>query len=150
MLEGLIIELSMILKVVLAAFFGLLIGLEREGGRKGAGSRTFSLLCIGSALFTLMSVYGFPGSKAPERLAAQIVSGVGFIGAGVIWRERGELLHGITTAAGIWIAAAVGMALALDFYLIALVTTVLTMMIFAKGHPVKKAKKNISKLFQHS
>ena len=146
MLENLVVELHMIFNAVLAAFFGLLIGLERKGGRRGAGSRTFALICMGSAVFTLLSVYGFPESSSPERIASQIVVGIGFIGAGVIWRQRMEAVHGITTAAGIWITAGVGIAIGLEFYILAFFTTILTMMILARGHPIETAKVNLGEL----
>jgi putative Mg2+ transporter-C (MgtC) family protein len=121
-----------------------LIGVERKGGIKGAGMRTFALICMGSALFTSLSVYGFPGLNESSRVAAQIVTGIGFIGAGVIWRQRQEnVLHGITTAAAIWVSSAVGVAIALDYYLLSAFTAILTMFILAKGRVLKEAKENI-------
>ncbi|MFH1402759.1 MAG: MgtC/SapB family protein [Candidatus Altiarchaeota archaeon] len=144
--DRLVVELAMILDVIFAAFLGLLIGLERKGGPKGAGSRTFSLICMGAAVFTVLSINGFPGSVNPERIVSQIVTGVGFIGGGLIWRERDNIIHGITTAAGVWIAAAVGISVGLGFYILAFIVTLLTMMILSRFHPLSEAKSNITRL----
>jgi putative Mg2+ transporter-C (MgtC) family protein len=146
MFEGLGVEFGMLFDVLLAALLGLLVGLERKGGPRGAGSRTFSLICMGSALFTVLSIHGFSGSDTPERLAAQIVTGIGFIGAGVIWRERRDIIHGITTAAGIWVAAGIGISVALGFYLLAVVSAFVTMLVLSKGHPIHEAKDNLALL----
>jgi putative Mg2+ transporter-C (MgtC) family protein len=139
------VEIEITLKVLAAAVLGLMIGVERKGGPQGAGMRTFSLICMGSALFTVMSVWGFPGNDKvdPSRIAAQIITGMGFIGAGVIWRQREEAVHGITTAAAIWVSAAVGIAVALGFWLISIVTTLVTMLILARGHVIREAKASI-------
>ena len=141
-----VVELGMVLRAVLAALLGLMIGIERKGGPRGAGPRTFSLICMGSALFTLMSVAGFPNNPEPARIAAQIVTGIGFIGAGVVWRQKGDIIHGITTAAAIWVAAAIGVAVGLGWYVLSAVITVVTMIILAKGHPIKEAREHISGL----
>ena len=103
--------------VLLLSAFGLtaLVGLERRLRRKSAGLRTHALVGTGSAVFTLVSAYGFgalPGIEAgpdPSRVAAQIITGIGFLGAGVIFTNR-DVVHGLTTAASIWLAAAIGMA----------------------------------------
>lgn len=106
------------------------IGLERERRFKSAGLRTHTLVGIGSALFTLVSAYGFAPLLSeevvldPSRIAAQIVSGVGFLGAGVIF-VRQNAVAGLTTAASIWVTAAVGMACGAGMPLIALATTLL-------------------------
>jgi putative Mg2+ transporter-C (MgtC) family protein len=124
----------MILKLVLAAVLGMLVGFEREQKRKGAGIRTHMLVAVGAALFTLMSVSGFPEfigntSYDPSRIASQIVVGVGFLGAGIIFLYRGEV-RGLTTAAGIWVAAGIGMAVGLNFYYLAIFSAILTILIF--------------------
>ena len=85
-----------------------LLGIEREANRKAAGLRTFAMVGLGSAGFTIISMEAF-GSADPSRVAAQIVSGIGFLGAGAIFRS-GPLVKGLTTAAGLWAAAAIGMA----------------------------------------
>jgi putative Mg2+ transporter-C (MgtC) family protein len=104
------------------------IGLERESRGQAAGLRTHILVGVGSTLFTLVSAYGFehaPGaSPDPTRIAAQIVSGIGFLGAGAIIRQ-GLTVRGLTTAAALWIVAAIGMAVGAGYYLGAVVTTAL-------------------------
>jgi len=106
-------------RIALAALLGAAIGLEREYRGYPAGVRTMALVCMGSALFADMSrVYG-----GDDRIAAQIVSGIGFIGAGLIFRE-GYSVKGVTTAATIWATAAVGVALGAEAYIIAIFGTV--------------------------
>ena len=104
------------LGLTLAAFaLTALVGLERRLRRKSAGLRTHALVGTGAAIFTLVSAYGFeplPGIDAgpdPSRVAAQIITGIGFLGAGVIFMNR-DVVHGLTTAASIWLSAAIGMA----------------------------------------
>ena len=135
--------MDVLFRVLIAAFFGFMIGIERKGGLRGAGPRTFSLICMGSSLFALISVLGFPDSPEPERIAAQIVSGIGFIGAGVIWRQRGDIIHGITTAAAIWVSAAIGIAVALGWFFLSFSVTLVVMLILSRGHPVREAKEHI-------
>jgi len=136
-------------RVLVACILGLLIGLERKGGPSGAGMRTFSLISMGSAMFTVLSVWGFGPDTDPSRLAAQIVTGMGFIGAGVIWRQREEAVHGITTAAAIWVSAAVGIGVALGYYLMSLLISLMTMFILSRGHPIKGASENIKTELRH-
>jgi putative Mg2+ transporter-C (MgtC) family protein len=106
------------------------IGLEREARDQPAGLRTHILVGVGAALFTLVSAYGFsdaPGSSPdPTRISAQIVSGIGFLGAGAIIRQ-GLTVRGLTTAAALWIVAAIGMAAGAGYYFGAVVTTVLVL-----------------------
>lgn len=115
-------------KLILAAALGFIMAYERRTHGKGAGMRTFGMIATGSCLFTLVSIYGFAGAD-PARIAAQIVTGIGFIGAGVIWKNGSDIV-GITTAAGVWVAAAVGMAVAVGLYFLAVITTLLTILIF--------------------
>ncbi len=115
-------------KLILAAVLGFIMAYERRQHGKGAGMRTFGLISLGSCLFTLVSIHGFTGAD-PARIAAQIVTGMGFIGAGVIWKN-GSGIVGITTAAGVWGAAAVGMAVATGLYFLALMSVLLTVLIF--------------------
>lgn len=104
------VELQLAGRLVVGLALGALIGFERELHRQPAGFRTHALVALGSALFTVVSAYGFPGSgNDPTRIAAQIVSGIGFIGAGTILQHRGNI-RGLTTAASLWSVAAVGMA----------------------------------------
>jgi len=102
-----------VLRVVVAAALGGAIGLERELDEKAAGLRTHVLVSVGATLFTLVGAYGFSdfprGAVDPSRIAAQIVTGIGFLGAGVIFRQ-GFTIRGLTTAASLWLVAAIGMA----------------------------------------
>jgi len=117
-------ELDVILRLVMAAVVGGVIGMDRERAHKWAGIRTLLLVCLGSALFTIVSIYGFGDPADPARLAAGIVVGIGFLGAGVILHsEKGVM--GLTTAAAVWAVAAVGVAIGCGLYLIALATAIL-------------------------
>ncbi|MEA4882209.1 MAG: MgtC/SapB family protein [Clostridia bacterium] len=110
----------------LATILGALVGLEREKQGKSAGLRTHSLVCLGSALITLVSIYGFgpyaDGVRDPARVAAQIVSGIGFLGAGTIMRE-GANIKGLTTAASLWTTAGIGLAIGAGLVVPAVVAT---------------------------
>jgi putative Mg2+ transporter-C (MgtC) family protein len=126
-------ELRIFGQLLLAALLGMGIGIEREVTHKAAGMRTHSLVSLGAALFTILSVEGFrqfvgTSSADPTRVAAQVVLGVGFLGAGLIILREGRV-RGLTTAAGIWVAAAIGMAIGVRFYSIAIFTAVLTCVI---------------------
>ena len=121
-----------LLRLSMAAALGGAIGMERELRERQAGLRTHLVVCLGSALFTLVSAYGFHeflvsgGSLVrtdPTRIAAQIVSGIGFLGAGAIIRQ-GLSVRGLTTAATLWLVAAIGMATGAGYYSAALFTTV--------------------------
>jgi putative Mg2+ transporter-C (MgtC) family protein len=101
-------QLDLALRLLLAAVLGAIIGLEREVHDHPAGMRTHLLVSVGSAAFTVLSIFAFPGSDT-GRVAAQIVTGVGFLGAGAILKE-GATIRGLTTAASLWAVAAVGMA----------------------------------------
>ena len=116
----------LILRLLLAGFLGALIGAEREYRAKVAGTRTHLLVAIGAALMMIVSRYGFEGQGDPSRVAAQIVSGIGFIGAGAIMDNK-HAVHGLTTAAGIWVAAGIGMAIAAGLYAVGIASTVLSL-----------------------
>ncbi len=123
-------ELDIVWRLILALALSGAIGLERELSQKSAGLRTYTLVGLGSALFMMISKYGFfdvlePGSVVldPSRVAAQIVSGIGFIGAGLIFVRR-DSVRGLTTAAGIWLVAAIGAACGASLTLLAIATTV--------------------------
>jgi len=122
---------DILLPCMLAIIFGCLIGFQREKAERPAGLRTHVLVCLGSTIFTIISYTGFTsvgnGVVDPSRIAAGIVTGIGFIGAGAIFRQ-GPLVRGITTAASIWIVASVGMALGVKMYYLALTVTVLGFM----------------------
>lgn len=117
----------LILRLVLAGILGGLIGAEREYRSKVAGMRTHLLVAIGAALMFIVSCHGFGAEGDPSRVAAQIVSGIGFIGAGAIMVQR-RSVHGLTTAAGIWVSAGIGMAVAAGLYEVAVAATVLSLL----------------------
>ena len=116
----------LILRLLLAGFLGGLIGAEREYRAKVAGMRTHLLVAIGAALMLIVSRYGFDGQGDPSRVAAQVVSGIGFIGAGAIMVQR-HSVHGLTTAAGIWVAAGIGMSIAAGLYAVGVAAAVLSL-----------------------
>jgi putative Mg2+ transporter-C (MgtC) family protein len=128
------IKYEILLRLVLAAFLGGSIGLEREVHGRPAGIRTYLLLCLGSCLFMVISEYlwmgfekvGLPDLQPdPGRIAAQAVTGIGFLGAGVIIRYK-DTIRGLTTAACVWVACAIGLAIGAGLYLFGVAVTVLT------------------------
>ena len=128
-------------QVLVAALLGGLIGLEREWRGRDAGLRTNMLIAMGSCLFTVISIHGFPlqGSAAQDtaRVAAQIVTGVGFLGAGALIHTRGHT-KGLTTAATIWMVAAIGMAVGVQAYALAIFTSVILFVILRFLQPISK------------
>ena len=128
-------EQELILRIALAAVLGGLIGLEREYRSKEAGFRTHFLVALGAALFMIVSAYGFSDVQMTEahrwdvsRIAAQVVSGIGFIGAGtIIFRKSENVVSGLTTASGLWVVAAIGLACGGGMYLVATVSTLLVL-----------------------
>lgn len=121
------IDWVLITRLVIAGLLGGIIGVEREFRAKEAGVRTHFIVALGSALFMIISEYAF-GDKTHDvsRVAAQVVSGIGFIGAGVIIFQR-NVIRGVTTAAGLWVAAAIGMAAGDGMYSVAIAATILTL-----------------------
>ncbi|HEX8599175.1 MAG TPA: MgtC/SapB family protein [Chloroflexia bacterium] len=131
-------------RVALAFILGGIVGYERERVQRPAGLRTHMLVCAGSACFTVASVFGFDelGTvRDPARLAAQIITGIGFLGAGTIFRT-GSTVRGLTTASSIWITAAIGIVAGLGLVLLAVFTTMLTWiaLFMLKGFEPRKAK----------
>ena len=123
-------EMDLVSRLLLAMVFGGAIGYVREIKKKAAGLRTHMLVCLGSAVFTLVSMYmtkGVAGAD-PSRIAASIVTGIGFIGAGTIFQTGGSV-RGLTTAASIWVCAAIGMAVGTGFYSLATISTILTLFV---------------------
>ena len=122
--EGVTITIAIFVRLTVATLLGAIIGLEREQHGRPAGLRTHILVALGSCLIMLISVYGFPGGADwdPARLAAQVVSGIGFLGAGTILRD-GTSIRGLTTAASLWVVAGIGLAAGTGFYWAAAVTT---------------------------
>jgi putative Mg2+ transporter-C (MgtC) family protein len=125
-------QLEMVLKLVLAAVLGGLIGAQREWSKKPAGLRTLALISVGSALFSLVSEFGFTGAD-PSRIASGIVAGVGFLGAGAILHRHGGV-EGLTTAAAMWVAAGIGLATGAGMYLIATIATIIILAVLFIPH----------------
>lgn len=117
---------EVLLRLVLAALAGGLIGFEREIFHKPAGIRTHMLVCLGSALFVLVTIEAFPDEAA--RIIAGIATGVGFLGAGTIFKSKDDV-HGLTTAASIWAVSAVGLAIGLGYYLMTVIAVILILII---------------------
>ena len=128
-------ELEFILRIFCAAVLGGLIGLEREYRAKEAGFRTHFLVALGSAVFMIVSAYGFGDSLTDDlhrwdvsRVAAQVVSGIGFIGAGtIIFRKAENVVSGLTTAAGLWVTAAIGLACGGGMFILSIATTLMVL-----------------------
>ena len=132
-------------RLLVAAALGSLIGFERERLLWAAGIRTHMLVCVGACLFMIVSAYGFAASLSaqhvvldPSRVAAQVVSGIGFLGAGAIL-ARGEVVKGLTTAASIWTVAAIGLASGGGLYFAAVVSTIVIVLILAGVKPLEEA-----------
>jgi putative Mg2+ transporter-C (MgtC) family protein len=136
--------LELVLRLVVAAVLGGLVGLERERLEWAAGMRTHALVSLGSALFMVVSIFGFSDILNeqhvildPSRVAAQVASGIGFIGAGTIIFRR-EIVKGLTTAASIWAVAAVGLAVGGGMFLAAISATLLALALLVLARPVKQ------------
>lgn len=122
------IDWGILLRLTLAAVLGGVVGVERELNGHPAGLRTNILIAVSSCLFTILSIKAFPltgNAQDTGRVAAQIVTGVGFLGAGAVIQTK-KAVHGLTTAATIWMMAAVGMAVGTDYYALGIATTILT------------------------
>jgi putative Mg2+ transporter-C (MgtC) family protein len=128
-----IVEMS--LRLVVAAVLGAGIGYQREKAKRPAGLRTHALISLGAALFTVVDVFGFVDNQA--KIAAGIVTGIGFLGAGAIMHKDGGIVAGLTTAASIWTVAGVGLAVGDGQLILALVTTVLVLIILSLPHPIR-------------
>lgn len=131
-------NIELIVKLVLAILLGALVGFEREQKKRPAGFRTNMLVCLGSCLFTIVSIQSF--SIDPARIAAGIVTGIGFLGAGSIIGS-GKHIQGITTAATLWVVAGVGLAVGVGEYILATITAVLVFSILL----LKDAEKEFCK-----
>ena len=122
----------MMARLVLAAGLGAIVGYEREHVGKPAGVRTHGMVALGAALFTVVSLYGFGGVGDPARVSAQVVTGIGFLGAGAIMHQRGYV-HGLTTAASLWVTAAIGVAVGVGMYVMSLETAILVFLLLRFG-----------------
>lgn len=121
------------MRIFVAGLLGGVIGFEREIRAKEAGVRTHFIVALGSALFMIISQYAFSGRFDAARVAAQVVSGIGFIGAGVIIFQK-NVVRGITTAAGLWVAAAIGLACGAAMYPVAIAATLMTVLVLETMH----------------
>ena len=123
-------------RLLVALILGAIVGLERERQERAAGLRTVTMVSLGSCLFTIVGAYGFPNTD-PSRVAAQIVTGVGFLGAGAILRQ-GTDVRGLTTAASIWVVAAIGMVIGFGSFWIGIFTTVLVLVTLVAIRPLER------------
>ena len=144
-------DIMMVVRLVVAAILGGIVGIERGSGDRPAGFRTHILVCVGSALFMLVSMYGFddvaPTTAVHEtdlgarrdsaRIAAQVVSGIGFLGAGTILHE-GLTIRGLTTAASLWMVSAIGLAVGSGMFFLSAMATVITMITLVTFHTWEK------------
>lgn len=135
---------EMLTRLAVAAVLGSIVGFERERLDQPAGLRDHALVCVGSALAVLVSSFAFAGAVQaptsvldPSRVAAQVVSGIGFLGAGTIILRR-NVVHGLTTAASIWVVAVIGLAVGGGMYLAATVTTLVALLILAAARPLTR------------
>lgn len=124
-----------IIRVLVSFILGIAIGIERGISHKTVGFRTISLVCVASTGFTLVSIYGFEGVDT-SRIAAQVVSGIGFLGAGAIL-HRGYITKGLTTATTLWVAAAIGMACGTGMFVLAFVITLMSLFLLWVLKPFK-------------
>lgn len=141
-----------LLRLALALLLGALVGFERERGERAAGLRTHSLVALGSCLVMIVSAFGFAdilGTHSvvldPSRVAAQVVSGIGFLGAGTILLRK-EIVKGLTTAAAIWVVAAIGLACGAGLLLEAIITTIFTIGILTLLRPLRRRLHRASEL----
>lgn len=143
-----IFDISLVIRVLSSVLLGFAIGLEREMTNKYAGLRTNILVCLGACLFTVISIYGFPevsvtgdelGTRDTARVAAQVVTGIGFIGGGTVLRH-GATVFGLTTAATLWVSASIGMACGAGMYGLAITATVLSILVLVS---VRLFEKNV-------
>jgi len=130
-------ELTIVLRLLLAAALGAAIGYQRERAGKPAGLRTHVLICLGAALFTIASIYGFGPASDPSRVAAGVLVGVGFLGAGVIMRTGEGIVAGLTTAATMWAVAGIGLASGAGLYVASAVATALMLIVLYLPHPIR-------------
>jgi putative Mg2+ transporter-C (MgtC) family protein len=130
------ITVEMILRLLLASALGAVIGYQRERAGKQAGLRTHMLICVGAALFAIISAYGFGAASDPARIAAGVVVGVGFLGAGVILHREGGAVAGLTTATTIWAVAGIGLAAGAGLYIVSAVATAIILGVLFIPHSI--------------
>ena len=138
------LEIKMLAQIFLSAILGCMIGLERQLFGREAGIRTHAAVCLGSAIFSILSLQ-FMESSDPTRIAAQVTSGIGFLGAGIILRDMGKgKTRGLTTAASLWVTAAIGMAVAFEYYFFALGSSFLMILVLSIRYLPIWSKKSAS------
>lgn len=126
---------TIIIRILVSFILGAIVGIERGISHKAVGFRTLSLVCVGSSGFTLISIYGFHEVDT-SRVAAQIVTGIGFLGAGAIL-HKGYITKGLTTAATLWVAAAIGMACGTGMFVLAFIITLMSLILLWVLKPFK-------------
>lgn len=126
------LDVQMFVRLLTAVVLGALVGYERERAGKAAGVRTHGMVSLGAALFAVVSLHGFGNAGDPSRVAAQIVTGIGFLGAGAILHQRGNV-HGLTTAAGLWVTAAIGLAVGVGMLVMSLASAILVFLLLRFG-----------------
>ncbi|MEK7148688.1 MAG: MgtC/SapB family protein [Patescibacteria group bacterium] len=130
-------DIDIVLKLFVALLLGMSLGVERAIAGKTAGMRTYGLVTMGSALFVIVGIFSSSGygstttvfTDSSARITAAIIQGIGFIGAGLIF-FKGEKVSGVTTAAGIWVSAGVGIAIGYGFFMLAVITTIFALFVF--------------------
>jgi len=128
-------ELPILLKLILSFILGAFIGLDREMHGRDAGIRTYAAVCIGATLFTAIAAHLVGDAAATSRVVANIITGVGFLGAGIIYRNNSQgTSHGLTTAATVWCTSAVGVAVGLDMFIIAIVSALALYFLLSLHH----------------
>lgn len=131
---------SIVVRILLAAVIGCLIGLERESRNRPAGFRTYTLVCVGACLVMMTNQYLFSiyQSGDPARLGAQVISGIGFLGAGTILVTKNNKVRGLTTAAALWASGCVGLALGIGFYAGAIIVALLLLLVMVFFRPLDR------------
>ncbi len=127
------------LRLLLATALCAAVGYQREKIGNPAGFRTHALICLGAALFTIVSTQAFGAGADPSRVSAGIVTGIGFLGAGAIMHRHGGMIEGLTTAATIWSVAAVGVAVGIGMYLVSVAAAVIILIVLFLPHPNRPA-----------
>lgn len=128
-------ELSIVSKLIVSFLLGAFIGFDRERYRRDAGIRTYAAVCIGATLFTAIANHLVNDAAAPSRIIANIITGVGFLGAGIIYRNNNsDTSHGLTTAATVWCTSAVGVAVGLNMFIIAIVGSIALYFLLSLQH----------------
>lgn len=148
---------EIILRLGVSAVLGCVVGIERERLNWVAGMRTHMLVCVGSTLIMMVSMFGFSDVIAfknvgldPSRVAAQVVSGIGFLGAGTIFFWKKEIVRGLTTAAALWAVAGIGLSIGGGMYTAGIATTVLVLVILAAMKPVERMFFKPEELLRHN